>query len=122
MISNISKCFVWNKTSLDLDELIDLSKTHRLLCLYDIKSNCLQDKQITSSKLSHSVLDGLNRFVSNKSSGSTKQPIIILNELTDISIQLVKSNPVLKSPKLFNISVIFVGTNTNFKILYPEID
>ena len=122
MISNISKCFVWNKTSLDLDELDNLSKTHKLLCLYDIKSNCLQDKQITSSKLSNSVLDGLNRFVSNKSSGSTKQPIIILNGLTDISIQLVKSNPVLKSPKLFNISVIFVGPNTDFKILYPEID
>lgn len=116
------KCFIWNKISLDLDELISLSSTHRLLCLYDSKLNCLQDQQITSSKLSKSVLDGLRYFVSNKSSSTTKTPVIILNGLGPQSIQMIKSDPVLRAPKSFNISVIFIGPKQDFESMYPGLD
>jgi len=119
-----TNCFIWNKTFLDLDELIGLSKTHRLLCLYDSKENSLQDKNITSNKLNDSVLRGLTGFVSNKkskTSQTTRLPVIILNSLSTESIKIIKSDPVLKSPKLFNISVIFIGTSLNFKTLYQDI-
>jgi len=119
--SYIPKCFIWNKTSLNLNELIDLSKNHRLLCLYDSKEKSLQDKQITSNKLNKSVLRDLTGFVSNKTSKINKLPVIILNELSTESIKMIKSDPVLKAPKLFNISVIFIGSNSDFESLYNNI-
>jgi hypothetical protein len=117
----IPKCFIWNKISLELDELINLSKTHKLLCLYDSKENSLQDKQITSNKLNDSILRGLTGFVTNKTNKITKLPVIILNGLSTESIKMIKSDPVLKAPKLFNISVIFIGSNSDFDSLYNNI-
>jgi hypothetical protein len=33
---------------------------------------------------------------------------------------MVKSDPVLRSPKLYNISVIFIGTKVDFESIYSE--
>jgi hypothetical protein len=116
----MSRCFIWNKTSLDLEEIKEFGKNSKLLCLYDSKSNSLINESIPSNKINQSILQNLMMFVSGgpRSSSLTSNPIIILNNLSTQSIQLIKSDPILRAPKSFGLSVIFVGTPEEFANIY----
>lgn len=114
-----SKCFMWNTTFVDPDELVRFSKTNKLLCLYDNKVNSLDKFLITSNKLDQSILKNITMFVSNKSSFA-KPPIIILNNLSSKSLDIIRSDPVLKLPYKYNISLIFIGTDKDFENIYRE--
>ncbi len=113
----MSKNFILRTESVDVDILTELKKTNRLLCLYDSKINSLDKHFITSNKLDTSILKNLTMFVSNKHTNPLP-PIIILNNLTLESINLIKSDPVLKYPQKYNISVIFIGTESSYDLIY----
>jgi len=117
----MSKSFINRIESIDLDKLTELKKTNRLLCLYDSKINSLDKYLITSNKLDLFMLKNLMTFVSNKNSFTTP-PIIILNSLSLNSLNLIKSDPVLKYPQKFNISVIFIGSDSEYNIVYNHQD
>jgi len=113
----MSKSFINRIESIDPDKLIELKKTNRMLCLYDSKINSLDKYLITSNKLDLFMLKNLLMFVSNKNSFTTP-PIIILNSLSLNSLNVIKSDPVLKYPQKFNISVLFVGSESDYNIVY----
>jgi len=113
----MSKNFISRIDSIDIDKLIELKKTNKLLCLYDSKLNSLDKYLIASNKLDIGVLNNLTTFVSNKNS-LTKSPIIILNKLSQKSLDIIKSDFVLKLPQKYNISVIFVGTESEYDLVY----
>ncbi len=113
----MSKSFINKIETIDIENLLELKYTHKLLCLYDSKINSLDQFFITSNKLDTAILKNLTMFVSNKNTFSTS-PIIILNKLNSNSLNLVKNDPVLKSPQKYNISLIFIGTEEEYNIVY----
>lgn len=113
----MSKNFISRVESIDISNLLELKKTNKLLCLYDSKINSLDTYFITSNKLDTGFLKNLTTFVSNKPS-NTLPPIIILNKLNSESLNLIKCDPVLKSPQKYNISVIFIGLESDYKLVY----
>ena len=62
-----------------------------------------------NNKCNSKTLSNINLFVSNKRT-IANSPIIILNNLSLESINLIKSDYVLKRPKSYNLSVIVIGS------------
>ncbi len=134
----MSKSFINRIETVDINKLTELKKTNKLLCLYDSKINSLDKYLITSNKLDISILKNLTMFVSNngcllakanqrypegnkpalQGSSASNPPIIILNKLNAESINLIKSDSVLKSPLKYNISIIFIGSELEYNMLY----
>ena len=116
----MSKSFINRIETVDINKLTELKKTNKILCLYDSKINSLDKYLITSNKLDITILKNLTMFVSNNGSSASNPPIIILNKLNTESINLIKSDSVLKSPLKYNISIIFIGSELEYNMLYKN--
>jgi hypothetical protein len=91
-------------------------RKNKIICLYDSNENMINKIGFINHKCNLSTLNNLHIFVSNKRSINIP-PIIILNNLSVDSINLVKKDYVLMRPKSFNISLIIIGINNIFENL-----
>jgi hypothetical protein len=110
--SNI-KSFIYysentEKTLKMIDKILQMNN-YKVMCLYDSKENQIDKNGVINNKCNIQTLNNINLFVSNKRT-IANSPIIILNNLSLESINLIKSDCVLKRPKSYNLSVIVIGS------------
>ena len=91
-----------------MDKILQMNN-YKVMCLYDSKENQIDKNGVINNKCNIQTLNSINLFVSNKRT-IANSPIIILNNLSLDSINLIKSNYVLKRPKSYNLSVIVIGS------------
>ena len=92
-----------------IDKILQ-TNNYKVMCLYDSKENQIDKYGVINNKCNIQTLNNINLFVSNKRT-IANSPIIILNNLSLDSINLIKSNYVLKRPKSYNLSVIVIGSD-----------
>ena len=92
-----------------IDKILQMNN-YKVMCLYDSKENQIDKNGVINNKCNIQTLNNINLFVSNKRT-IANSPIIILNNLSLDSINLIKSNYVLKRPKSYNLSVIVIGSD-----------
>ena len=92
-----------------IDKILQ-TNNYKVMCLYDSKENQIDKYGVINNKCNIQTLNNINLFVSNKRT-IANSPIIILNNLSLESINLIKSDCVLKRPKSFNLSVIVIGSS-----------
>ena len=91
-----------------MDKILQMNN-YKVMCLYDSKENQIDKNGVINNKCNIQTLNNINLFVSNKRT-IANSPIIILNNLSLESINLIKSDCVLKRPKSYNLSVIVIGS------------
>ena len=91
-----------------IDKILQMNN-YKVMCLYDSKENQINKNGVINNKCNIQTLNSINLFVSNKRT-IANSPIIILNNLSLESINLIKSDYVLKRPKSYNLSVIVIGS------------
>ena len=92
-----------------MDKILQMNN-YKVMCLYDSKENQIDKNGVINNKCNIQTLNSINLFVSNKRT-IANSPIIILNNLSLESINLIKSDCVLKRPKSYNLSVIVIGSS-----------
>ena len=92
-----------------IDKILQMNN-YKVMCLYDSKENQIDKNGVINNKCNIQTLNSINLFVSNKRT-IANSPIIILNNLSLDSINLIKSDCVLKRPKSYNLSVIVIGSS-----------
>jgi ABC-type multidrug transport system ATPase subunit len=96
-------------TTLEMIDKILQMNNYKIMCLFDSKENQINKNGVINNKCNSKTLSNINLFVSNKRT-IANSPIIILNNLSLESINLIKSDYVLKRPKSYNLSVIVIGS------------
>ena len=91
-----------------IDKILQMNN-YKVMCLYDSKENQINKNGVINNKCNIQTLNNINLFVSNKRT-IANSPIIILNNLSLESINLIKSDYVLKRPKSYYLSVIVIGS------------
>jgi hypothetical protein len=91
-----------------IDKILQ-TNNYKVMCLYDSKENQINKNGVINNKCNSKTLSNINLFVSNKRT-IANSPIIILNNLSLESINLIKSDYVLKRPKSYYLSVIVIGS------------
>lgn len=91
-----------------IDKILQMNN-YKVMCLYDSKENQINKNGVINNKCNSKTLSNINLFVSNKRK-IANSPIIILNNLSLESINLIKSDYVLKRPKSYYLSVIVIGS------------
>jgi len=94
-----------------IDKILQMNN-YKVMCLYDSKENQINKNGVINNKCNSKTLSNINLFVSNKRT-IANSPIIILNNLSLESINLIKSDYVLKRPKSYYLSVIVIGSTVN---------
>ena len=110
--SEIKSFIYYSENTEETFKIIDkiLQKNnYKVMCLYDSKENQINKNGVINNKCNIQTLNNINLFVSNKRT-IANSPIIILNNLSLESINLIKSDYVLKRPKSYNLSVIVIGS------------
>jgi len=110
--SNIKSFIYYSENTEETLEIIDKilqTNNYKVMCLYDSKENQINKNGVINNKCNSKTLSNINLFVSNKRT-IANSPIIILNNLSLESINLIKSDYVLKRPKSYNLSVIVIGS------------
>ena len=111
--SEIKSFIYYSENTEETFKIIDkiLQKNnYKVMCLYDSKENQINKNGVINNKCNIQTLNNINLFVSNKRT-IANSPIIILNNLSLESINLIKSDYVLKRPKSYNLSVIVIGSS-----------
>jgi hypothetical protein len=110
--SEIKSFIYYSENTEETFKIIDkiLQKNnYKVMCLYDSKENQINKNGVINNKCNIQTLNNINLFASNKRT-IANSPIIILNNLSLESINLIKSDYVLKRPKSYNLSVIVIGS------------
>ena len=110
--SEIKSFIYYSENTEETLEMIDkilLMNNYKVMCLYDSKENQIDKNGVINNKCNIQTLNSINLFVSNKRT-IANSPIIILNNLSLESINLIKSDYVLKRPKSYYLSVIVIGS------------
>ena len=87
-----------------------LNNKNKVICLYDSNENIIDKNGISNNKCDTIFIKKIELFVSNKRTFNLI-PIIILNNLSLKSINLLKNCFVFKNPNKYNISIIVIGEN-----------
>ena len=110
--SEIKSFIYYSENTEETLEIIDKilqTNNYKVMCLYDSKENQINKNGVINNKCNSKTLSNINLFVSNKRT-IANSPIIILNNLSLESINLIKSDYVLKRPKSYYLSVIVIGS------------
>ena len=107
------KSFIYYSENTDatlemVDKILQMNN-YKVMCLFDSKENQINKNGVINNKCNTKTLNSINLFVSNKRT-IANSPIIILNNLSLESINLIKSDYVLKRPKSYYLSVIVIGS------------